>query len=205
MKYSGEARFAADIVILPPGFLMDTAISLNRTHCDERIVLNKEDCLPHISLLMGCLGSAKLEKAITLLKKISSDHAIRDHFAAHILTVSTPPGDVLALDIRRNKGLQDLHESIFHAFTPLLTRDTKPEDVFGGDVKPSSLSWINDYIGQSSLENFWPHITIGYLSKNVNIDNSEPFTFMPSRLAICHLGNYCTCKKILFEVPLDGE
>jgi hypothetical protein len=66
------------------------------------------------------------------------------------------------------------------------------------------LAWIKSYPEKSSFERFSPHITIGYGEIN---DYSFPpqgvlrtMKFAVSRLALCHLGNHCTCRRILASI-----
>ena len=56
-----------------------------------------------------------------------------------------------------------------------------------------------NYPEKSSFENFFPHITIGYGEIN---NFSFPIIFSVSKLALCHLGNHCTCRKILASTNL---
>ncbi len=65
----------------------------------------------------------------------------------------------------------------------------------------STLAWIKNYSEKSSFEKFFPHITIGYGEIN---DYSFPIKFTASKLALCHLGNHCTCRKILASVKLES-
>ena len=47
------AKIAVDVVLLPSEEMMDKAIEINREllkRFDNKIILNKENCLPHISL-----------------------------------------------------------------------------------------------------------------------------------------------------------
>ena len=46
-------KIAIDVVLLPPEEIMDKAIEINRQLADDPIKLNKENCLPHVSLCMG--------------------------------------------------------------------------------------------------------------------------------------------------------
>jgi hypothetical protein len=121
---------------------------------------------------------------------------------SHIGTVTTDSGVVMSLDVDANEDLQKLHESLFETFVPLITRNATAADMYDGpSSNAASLNWINNFVDQSSYENFEPHITIGYL-KNKGITEIEPISFTASRIAICHLGNYCTCRRILTEVFL---
>ena len=68
-----------------------------------------------------------------------------------------------------------------------------------GEVAESTLLWIKNFSTESSFEKFFPHITIGFgATKALDL----PIEFAPVRLAMCHLGNHCTCKKILTSICL---
>lgn len=45
-------------------------------------------------------------------------------------------------------------------------------------------------------EDFLPHITLG---KGTLDAKAGETSFTASRLALCHLGNHCTCRKVLGE------
>lgn len=203
-SHPGVTRFAVDFVILPPEHVADTAISLNKQVCNKSyIALDKDQCLPHVSLLMGCLRLDQIRQAELILKAIASHHNVMSLRVPDIRTVNTSAGDIMTLNIEPHNGLQTLHESLVDAFTSLLAKNANDDDVFGDSpVAPSTLDWINNYISDSCVENFWPHITVGYVKENTVVGDIKPFTFAASRIAICHLGNYCTCKKVLTEIRL---
>ena len=70
-----------------------------------------------------------------------------------------------------------------------------------GEVGESTLLWIKNYPAQSSYEKFFPHITLGYgeiLFENLPID------FTVTKIALCHLGNHCTCRKVLAAAELTA-
>ena len=77
------------------------------------------------------------------------------------------------------------------------------EDMIYGDqeVAESTLLWIKNYREKVSFENFFPHITIGY----GQVESRVPqIIFAPSELTLCHLGNHCTCRKVLVSIKLKG-
>ena len=198
-------RFAINVVLLPPDPVMDLALEWNQVLCKSRsknIVLNKKDYLPHISMAMGCLSANQLEHANTILQSMATQHHALELRVPHIRTVETASGDsVITFDIDLSPELTGLHESIVTAFRPLLTQDVTEADI--NDLPPidtSSLEWINHYIPHHCFQHFWPHITLGFGAPPRNF---KPCSFQASRLAICHLGNHCTCRKILGEVFLE--
>jgi len=63
------AEIAVDVVLLPSEEMADKAIAANKEllkQCADKIVLDKENCLPHISLAMGCID----ERDIADIEKI---------------------------------------------------------------------------------------------------------------------------------------
>lgn len=190
--------------MLPPDFVMDVAIEWNQMLLKtgpEIIVLDKKQRLPHVSLAMGCLQADKLKQANAILQSIATGYPVMELHVPQIRTAVTASGTAVSFDIELSHKLAELHESIVRSFGPLLTQDAIDEDI--NDLPPietSSLEWINNYIPHHCYDRFWPHITLGFGEPSRKL---QPFTFEASRLAICHLGNHCTCTKILCETVLD--
>jgi hypothetical protein len=197
-------RFAIDIVLLPPDPVLDRVLEWNSMLCKTRpatIALDKKHYLPHISIVMGCLSEDRLEQANTILQSIAIQHNLLELQAPYISTVDTASGNsVVSLDIDLSPELVRVHETIVRAFRPLLTQDTIEADMHDPPpIDSSSLNWINHFIPNYCFQHYWPHITLGFGEPPGHF---QPFTFQASRLAICHLGNHCTCRKILAEVLL---
>jgi len=188
------SQIAIDIVLLPPEDIMDQAIAINKQLLDDPIILDKENCLPHISLCMGVIA----EKQLSQLKEIIDQ--ISKQYKAFPLTINKNNGRRSCFEIQNDKELQRLHESIMHATQSYLSYDATTDMCFPNPpVIEKTVSWINGYKDNTSFQNFYPHITLGttkYESQKLNIN------FLASRLAICHLGNYCTCRKILHVIDL---
>jgi hypothetical protein len=198
------SRYAIDVVILPPEPVMDLAIEWNKqlsiAH-KQSIVLNKKDMLPHISLLMGCITVPSLEKAAAILDQVThSQISISLYIPGLQFTTNSHP--VAALDIALSEELADFQRALIDAYRPLITQDAHEEDLFDGPpVSTSVLEWINRFIPEQCYERLWPHITLGH---GRLIGKQEPLTFTATRIAICHLGDHCTCRQILAEAPLAG-
>ena len=68
------------------------------------------------------------------------------------------------------------------------------------DEKFSEVSkfWIENYRkNHSDPNNYHPHISLKCRKAEYK---NFPIKFTASKLAICHLGNYCSCRKILSSV-----
>ncbi len=62
--------------------------------------------------------------------------------------------------------------------------------------------WVREFAEASSFGHYYPHITLGQAKPQ-----QQPYeqAFTASRLALCHLGRTCTCRKILAEAELTGK
>lgn len=196
------SRTAIDIVILPPPHVSDLAIEWNcklAENLQQEIVLNHVDTLPHISVLMGGIESFKLPEAQRMLSEMAAaTRAFTLEVPRLVFTESSPP--VAALDIILSPDLSKLQQELTVAFAPLM-RKTKESDFSDAPpIKASTIEWTNRFTVDQCGDRYWPHITLGHGRHD---DQQEPFTFTATRLAIAHLGNHCTCRKILAEASLS--
>lgn len=198
------SRYAIDVVILPPVPVMDLAIKWNRAlphAAHQSILLNKIDVLPHISLLMGCVTEQNLLTASVLLNRIGRGmRQLELEVTGLQFTEDSHP--VAALDIFLTPQLLELQQLLIEQLGPLITQDTVEEDLY--DAPPDSASavkWINSFIPDQCGMKLWPHITLGHGRMEAR---QERFSFIPERLAICHLGKHCTCRKVLGSVKFPG-
>jgi len=200
------ARIAIDVVLLPSGEMTDYAVEANRELLktfDNKIILNYENCLPHISLAMGCIDEKDIPDIEKILRDIAEQHSFRELRVVDIRAETIPTGKkVSGFKIEKTKELQLLHEEVMQKLAPYLTYDVIIDMVFSPpEVEEATLFWIRSYPEKSSFENFSPHITIGF----GEIDKVEvPIKFAASKLALCHLGNYCTCRKVLVSTELGS-
>ncbi|MCK4339633.1 MAG: hypothetical protein KAW87_06575 [Candidatus Cloacimonetes bacterium] len=202
-------KIAIDIILLPSEEMMDKVIELNKEllkHFENipasaGIILNKENCFPHISLAMGVIGKNEILNINQVLHNISKEFSIMNLNAISIYANIIPSGEkVSCYKIENTRQLQLLHETIMNKLSNHFTYDITAEMIYSPkEVEDITLDWIRNYPKKSSFENFSPHITIGFGEiENTNL----PIKFISSKLALCHLGNYCTCKKILLSINL---
>ena len=188
------SKIAIDVVLLPPEKIMDKAIAINQQFPDDPIKLNKHDYLPHISLCMGVLDKKNLPEVKKILDNIGKNFSTLD------LTIDKINKKEVCFEIRKTPELQRLHEEIMTKLEHYLTHDATTDTVLSiMPVGVKTLDWINNYENNSSFTNFYPHITLGVSNleeKELNIN------FKTSKLVLCHLGNHCTCHKILHSIEL---
>ena len=200
------ARIAIDVVLLPSDEMTDYAIEVNRELLktfDNKIILDRENCLPHISLAMGCIDEKDIPHIEKILRDIAKKCSFRELRVVDIRAETIPTGKkVSGFKIEKTKELQLLHEEVMQRLTPYFTYDVTTAMLFSPpEVEQATLFWIKSYPEKSSFENFSPHITIGFgETDKVKV----PIKFAASKLALCHLGNYCTCRKVLVSIELEN-
>ena len=189
-------KIVIDVVLLPPEEIMDKAIEINNELKDDKIVLNKENCSPHITLCMGVVEEDKLDEIKGILKQIAAEST---QLSLEITGIEAKHS---TFEIKITDELQKLHEKIMNKLSPYLTYDATTDMCFSPPpVEEKTLFWIKNYKA-SSFENFHPHITLAVQK----LENKElNIRFTASRFALYHLGNYCTCRKILFEEKLSEK
>ena len=190
-------KIAIDIVLLPPEEIMDLAVAKSESLNDDNVKLNKEKCLPHISLCMGVLKEEDFSKAKEIIEEVAKNFSPLN---LEITGIDVQEG-YSGFHIKKIDQLQKLHQEITNKIKSFLSYDATKDEIYPSQNlnEKKAQSWINGYLKKSSFENVYPHITLSTKEakqKEINV----PFT--ASRLAICHLGNYCTCRKILFETEL---
>ena len=194
-------KIAIDVVLFPSDEMTARAIELNKTlsqPATDRIILDPQNCLPHISLVMGCIEPQLLPRIEPILQDIAQTQLPSRLSAVEIHIGTNSKGQKTSLlGIAPTQKLQSLHETITEKLQPFLTYDVTPPMLLAEEVSDSTLSWIKNFPADSSYDRFYPHITIGYGELR---DIELPIEFNIARLAVCHLGNHCTCKKILLQI-----
>jgi 2'-5' RNA ligase len=199
------AEIAVDVVLLPSEEMADKAIAANKElqkQYADKIVLDKENCLPHISLAMGCIDGRDIADIETVLQTIAEQSSLGQLSVIGIHTSENSAGEKVSLfQIEKTEALQSLHEEVMRRLAPYFSYDVRADMVLSPPkASESTLAWIKNYPENSSFDRFFPHITIGYGEIN---ELSFPIEFAASKLALCHLGNHCTCRKILASVELE--
>jgi 2'-5' RNA ligase len=199
------SRIAVDVVLFPDEAMANKAIEVNADLVKKfgnEIVLNKKNCLPHISLAMGCVEEKDIVSIQEVLEEIAKETSLSVLKVLGIRSSVNSKGQTVSVfEVERTSQLQSLHEKIMDGLALYLTDDVTEDMIYGNEeVAASTLLWIRNYCKKSSFEKFFPHITIGYGQTEYQM---QPVTFTASKLALCHLGNHCTCRKVLVSIELQ--
>jgi 2'-5' RNA ligase len=198
-------RIAIDVALLPSEEMMEKAIEINqelRQNNEEKIILSKEGCLPHISLCMGVIDTTALPEVNKILTDIAEDLTPLNLSAAKIYAVTSPTGEKISgIRIASNDRLQKLHENIMNKLKPYLSYDVAVSMLYqSSNVEEVTLSWIRRYADNHDNPSlFNPHITVGIGETDKFV---FPINFTASTIALCQLGNYCTCQKVITKFEL---
>ena len=198
-------KLAIDVVVLPDAKMSSKAVEVSKLQSEKsngKILLNSENCLPHISLAMGVIDEKNVKEASGIIKEIASQFEIFELKVSKYRNSITPKGNIVSeFAIGKTDNLYDLHVTVMKKLGHLLTCDDATVGMVCSPpkVEEITLHWIKGFLRNSSFKNYKPHITLGF----GQIENVEiPISFKPGALALCHLGNYCTCKKVLYSTDL---
>lgn len=200
------AKIAVDVVLLPSQEMMDEAIEANRAlsgQWTDKITLNRTDCLPHISLAMGCIEETDVAKVGKTLLTVARSYPPGPLTVGGIrVGTDAAVREVSVFEVGITEQLQSLHEAVMREMAPYfsyrVTADMLLDEPAADDP---TLQWIRDYPEKSSFENFFPHITIGF--GRLAAELPLPIRFHATQLALCHLGNHCTCRKTIASVGVS--
>lgn len=153
-----------------------------------------DEHLPHISLTQQFVGD--LANVITEVER-----AVRGLPPLRLRAVGIREASSLQIAIARSQALQALHERLMEALERLEQR-IGTTDAFltdGTPARAADVLWVTTFRFRSAYSHYAPHVTLGHGDLDEQI---EPFEFQASLLAVCHLGRYCTCRRVLHEWQL---
>jgi len=199
------AKIAVDVVLLPSEEVTNQAIEANKGLLEQyadRIILDKENCLPHISLAMGCMDERDITNIEKILESIAEKYNPGQLNIIGINTGTNSLGEkVSAFEVKKTERLLSLHKEVMRRMVLYFSYNVVAGMVFSPPMPcESTLLWIKNYPEKSAFKNFFPHITIGYGQVD---DFSFTAEFTASKLALCHMGNHCTCRKVLVAAELE--
>ncbi|UCG59907.1 MAG: 2'-5' RNA ligase family protein [Phycisphaerales bacterium] len=198
-------KIAIDVALLPEEAMAERVIAANAELVEQfggEIVLDRETCLPHISLAMGSIDEQDIASIQSVLEIIGEKYPVGELTVPGVYVHTNTMGETVSLlGVEKTRDLQTLHEKVMEKLKPYCKHDVTEGMIYGDEeVAATTLQWIKDYAAKASFGNFLPHMTVGY--GELEQSGSFPIAFAAAKLALCHLGNHCTCRKILASVDL---
>jgi len=186
---------AIDIAILPPADVSARAIELSAAlPADEsQGLLLGVDRLPHITLTQQFVPFESLDPLLAQL-----DRLVRNHEPVPLRVTGGGKGtsglSSVWMTIERTPALANLHAQLLQAAEPFEVATGDASAFFGGDARARDVRWVSEFRRESSFDRFTPHITLGHASESPTV---EPMEFVGTTIAVCHLGRFCACQRII--------
>jgi|SRR5687767_13455363 len=192
-----SALLALDVALLLPPEARDRALQLSRslgahaaTSTREPGLVLDADHLPHITLTQQFV---RLEETDAVFEHI--DETLRGQPPLTIrVTGGGKSGSSAWMAIDRTAEIVALHERLMEALRGLERPGGTAAAFFEGDARVSDVAWVTGYRLKSSLGSYNPHVTLG---RAKNPPSIAPFEFQATTVAACHLGRFCSCRRIL--------
>jgi 2'-5' RNA ligase superfamily len=183
---------AIDIAILPPPDLSQRAVDLSAQLPKEESegLLLGPDYLPHITLLQQFVDENDLPTLLDGVEAVLQRHAP----IALRVTGGGMGSRSVWMEIEQTAALHDLHAQLLEIAQPFDGRVGDRQAFVDGEARDRDVKWVSGYRTVSSGVRFRPHITLGHAARPPQI---EPFTFEASTVAACHLGRFCSCRRVL--------
>lgn len=183
---------AIDIAILPPADVSARAIALSAAlPADEsQGLLLGVDRLPHITLTQQFVPFESLDPLLAQL-----DRLLRDREPVPLRVTGGGKGsNSVWMTIERTPALANLHAQLLQTAEPFEVTTGDAAAFFGGDARDRDVRWVREFRRESSFDRFTPHITLGHASEPPTV---EPMEFVATTIAVCHLGRFCACQRII--------
>lgn len=199
-----QNKIGVNIVLLPSHEMTQVAIDINNSFsntADENYVLNDETCIPHITLHMGVINSNDIHNVEKLLEEAASRYSVLDLEGIDIENYEIAKGKVISgLTIKKSPEILSLHQTVSKKIERYKLNTTATKDMFWSppEIEDVSLEWVD---GFGSNGEYSPHISLGIGRIK---EFSSTTKFHAAEIALCHLGTYCTCRKILFSKRLKN-
>ena len=189
---------ALDVALLPPAACRPRLADLNAA-LDAPPHGFRFDAthLPHVTLAQQFAAAdrlADLVRRLADLVRAAAPLRLRSTGLSRGRTTSS-------LRLAPTAALTRLHAGVMDALLPF---DAGPGDASafhanGEPPRPADLEWVSCFRDRAAYARFDPHITLGVGAAPAA---AIALDAVADRVALCHLGRYCTCRRVLAEWTL---
>lgn len=188
-----SALLALDVALLLPPEARERAVRLSQslTPAAAKAGLRLDaDHLPHITLSQQFVRADELDAVLEHI-----DEAVRGQARITVRVTGGGKGSrAVWMAIEWTAEIALLHERVMEALRGLERPGGTAAAFFEGNARIGDVAWVTTYRLKSSLGAYNPHITLGHASKPPDI---APFAFQATAVGACHLGRFCSCRRVL--------
>lgn len=183
---------ALDVAVLPPPDVRQRAMELNAALSagGSQDLLFDEDHHPHVTLTQAFIPAEDLHIALERVNQVL--RGLRPMVVD--VTGGGHSGRTIWMAIERTPRLVELHERLMEALRGYERPGGTRAAFVDGDGRAGDVTWVAGYRLTSAFEAYTPHITLGHGKQAPAI---EPFSFEATTIGACHLGRFCTCRRVL--------
>lgn len=204
---SNTPLVAIDVALLPPEDIALAARTMSaalRADQPGGFALD-ETHLPHITLVQLFVRRRDLPAVYSAIDTVLAGFGSLALIIPEVGVVSEGPSlDISFFVVEPTPDLRRLHEELV-AQLRVFAQYPGSEQAFlrdpGERVRPGSVAYTNAFMKQYAGANYQPHITLGV---GATTDSGAPLTGTASVVAVCHLGNFNTCRKVLHSWVLGS-
>jgi len=184
---------ALDVAILPPPDVHDRAVRLSASlpQADFQGLRLDDEHLPHVTLTQQFVRVADLGRIVDRLTDVFRE---RRGLTLRVTGGGKTMASTVWMGIEPSDVLTALHERLMDALKEFEQIGGGRAAFVDGDARAADVVWVAGYRAKSSFLSYAPHITLGHALEPPGID---PFTFEATTIAACHLGRFCTCRRVL--------
>ena len=197
-EVSGSVVLALDLAILLPHKFQQKVLRLNANLLPPPSGFRFDSThLPHVSLVQQFVALDRLDHFIrqttTLLHNVRPIE-LRPNGPRSGRTTAT-------LIIERTTALAELHSHLMDQLLQFAVESGNTSAFLSDQEQPrsSDVRWVTTFRNEAAYDLFDPHVTLGVGSVPPRLPQTN---VLATRLAVCHLGRFCTCRRVFAEWSL---
>ena len=187
-----SALLALDVALLLPAQAREQAMQLSAALPAAASHGWRLDAghLAHITLTQQFV---RVDEIDAVLERIDETLRGQAPIAVHV-TGGGKSASSVWMAVERTPAITALHERLMEALRGLERPGGTAAAFFEGDARVGDVAWVTGYRLKSSLGSYNPHATLGHAATPPAI---APFEFQATIVAACHLGRFCSCRRVL--------
>lgn len=186
---------ALDVAVLPPAPCRRRLADLNAGLAPPPAGFRFDDThLAHVTLAQQFVAADRLDDLVRRLAEV-----VRGAAALRLRLTGLRRGRATSsVGVAPSAALGRLHAGVMDALLPF---DAGPGGAagflaLGEPPRPADVEWVNQFRSRAAHARFDPHVTLGVGAAH---GRAAPFATVATRIALCRLGRYCTCRRVLAE------